>query len=53
MELRKCCNHPFLVDGVEDAELEKYEEIVSTPSPLPSPSPSPSLTTDPPKLMMM
>lgn len=28
MELRKCCNHPFLVDGVEESELEKYEEEV-------------------------
>jgi len=23
MELRKCCNHPFLLDGVEQRELEK------------------------------
>lgn len=23
MELRKCCNHPFLLDGVETRELEK------------------------------
>ena len=24
MELRKCCNHPFLLDGVETRELESY-----------------------------
>ena len=24
MELRKCCNHPFLLDGVEQREMEKY-----------------------------
>lgn len=23
MELRKCCNHPFLLDGVESREMEK------------------------------
>mmetsp|Transcript_4601 Transcript_4601/g.10378 ORF Transcript_4601/g.10378 Transcript_4601/m.10378 type:complete len:2557 (+) Transcript_4601:190-7860(+) len=26
MELRKCCNHPFLLDGVESRELEKRHE---------------------------
>ena len=26
MELRKCCNHPFLLDGVETRELEKYHK---------------------------
>lgn len=25
MELRKCCNHPFLVDGVEQAEMENLD----------------------------
>jgi len=24
MELRKCCNHPFLLDGVEQREMESY-----------------------------
>jgi len=24
MELRKCCNHPFLLDGVETREMENY-----------------------------
>ncbi len=26
MELRKCCNHPFLLDGVESREIEKRHE---------------------------
>lgn len=26
MELRKCCNHPFLLDGVESREMEKRHE---------------------------
>lgn len=26
MELRKCCNHPFLLDGVEAREIEKRHE---------------------------
>jgi SNF2 family DNA or RNA helicase len=26
MELRKCCNHPFLISGVEQKELEELEE---------------------------
>jgi len=31
MELRKCCNHPFLLDGVEEKEMEKvHEEILAT-----------------------
>lgn len=25
MELRKCCNHPFLVDGVEQIEMEQLD----------------------------
>jgi len=25
MELRKCCNHPFLVEGVEHAEMARLE----------------------------
>lgn len=29
MELRKCCNHPYLVEGVEDAEMEKLQEVGS------------------------
>mmetsp|Transcript_18297 Transcript_18297/g.37033 ORF Transcript_18297/g.37033 Transcript_18297/m.37033 type:complete len:2677 (+) Transcript_18297:174-8204(+) len=30
MELRKCCNHPFLLDGVESREIEKrHEELRS------------------------
>jgi SNF2 family DNA or RNA helicase len=28
MELRKCCNHPFLLDGVESREMEKRHEIL-------------------------
>ena len=31
MELRKCCNHPFLLDGVESREMEKrHEELTET-----------------------
>jgi chromodomain-helicase-DNA-binding protein 7 len=26
MELRKCCNHPFLMDGVESREMDKRHE---------------------------
>jgi len=26
MELRKCCNHPFLLDGVEAREMGKFEK---------------------------
>lgn len=26
MELRKCCNHPFLISGVEQKEMEDLEE---------------------------
>jgi chromodomain-helicase-DNA-binding protein 7 len=26
MELRKCCNHPFLLDGVEQRELERQHK---------------------------
>merc|ERR1711862_99264 len=29
MELRKCCNHPFLLDGVEQREMEKYFKELS------------------------
>lgn len=30
MELRKCCNHPFLLEGVEQRESEKqFDEFVS------------------------
>eukprot|EP00601_Ochromonadales_sp_CCMP2298_P021910 CAMPEP_0173321264 /NCGR_PEP_ID=MMETSP1143-20121109/29311_1 /TAXON_ID=483371 /ORGANISM="non described non described, Strain CCMP2298" /LENGTH=703 /DNA_ID=CAMNT_0014264991 /DNA_START=1 /DNA_END=2108 /DNA_ORIENTATION=+ len=28
MELRKCCNHPFLINGVELTEMENLEEIL-------------------------
>ena len=28
MQLRKCCNHPFLIDGVEDREEERIKEAV-------------------------
>ena len=28
MELRKCCNHPFLLDGVESREMEKRHETL-------------------------
>ena len=31
MELRKCCNHPFLLDGIETRELDKrHEELQRT-----------------------
>jgi len=26
MELRKCCNHPFLLDGVEQRETERHQK---------------------------
>lgn len=26
MELRKCCNHPFLIAGIEQKELEDFED---------------------------
>ena len=26
MELRKCCNHPFLLDGIESREMEKRHD---------------------------
>lgn len=26
MELRKCCNHPFLIDGVEETFMEELDE---------------------------
>lgn len=25
MELRKCCNHPYLINGVEEKEMEQLE----------------------------
>ena len=28
MQLRKCGNHPFLIDGVEDREEERIREAV-------------------------
>jgi len=28
MELRKCCNHPFLIHGVEQNEMENLDKIV-------------------------
>lgn len=28
MELRKCCNHPFLINGVEQTEMEAVEVSV-------------------------
>lgn len=28
MELRKCCNHPFLIAGVEQSEMENVEKQV-------------------------
>jgi chromodomain-helicase-DNA-binding protein 7 len=28
MELRKCCNHPFLINGVEQTEMEALERVV-------------------------
>lgn len=31
MELRKCCNHPFLLDGIESREMDKrHEELQRT-----------------------
>ena len=34
MELRKCCNHPFLIAGVEEKEMDelesKQENVAST-----------------------
>ena len=28
MELRKCCNHPFLIHGVEQMEMENLDKIL-------------------------
>lgn len=28
MELRKCCNHPFLISGVEQSEMENLEKKI-------------------------
>jgi superfamily II DNA/RNA helicase len=30
MELRKCCNHPYLISGVEQKEMEDLEEVMVT-----------------------
>ena len=32
MELRKCCNHPFLIAGVEQNEMEAIEENMLHPT---------------------
>lgn len=33
MELRKCCNHPFLVDGVEQSEMESLQkDMIESPT---------------------
>lgn len=28
MELRKCCNHPFLINGVEQSEMDTLEKLL-------------------------
>ena len=28
MELRKCCNHPFLIHGVEETEMETLSQAI-------------------------
>ena len=28
MELRKCCNHPFLINGIEQTEMETLEKNI-------------------------
>ncbi|KAL2076371.1 hypothetical protein ACEWY4_028035 [Coilia grayii] len=33
MELRKCCNHPYLINGAEEKILEEYRESRSTEHP--------------------
>ena len=30
MELRKCCNHPFLIHGVEDSEMDSIERKIDS-----------------------
>lgn len=32
MELRKCCNHPFLIKGAEEAILDELKESTVSPS---------------------
>jgi SNF2 family DNA or RNA helicase len=39
MELRKCCNHPFLLDGIESREMEKRHEELSASGELDGKSP--------------
>lgn len=31
MELRKCCNHPFLIRGVEQTILDEIRSCVCSP----------------------
>ncbi|CAN0169884.1 unnamed protein product, partial [Ectocarpus fasciculatus] len=31
MELRKCCNHPFLIAGIEQKEMEDMEDSLTPP----------------------
>ncbi|XP_049709821.1 chromodomain-helicase-DNA-binding protein 7 isoform X2 [Elephas maximus indicus] len=33
MELRKCCNHPYLINGAEEKILEEFKETHSAESP--------------------
>ncbi|MEJ1272775.1 hypothetical protein NN561_003629 [Cricetulus griseus] len=33
MELRKCCNHPYLINGAEEKILEEFKEIHNAESP--------------------
>uniref|UniRef100_A0A4W4DXN8 DNA helicase n=1 Tax=Electrophorus electricus TaxID=8005 RepID=A0A4W4DXN8_ELEEL len=33
MELRKCCNHPYLIKGAEEKILEDFREVYSAASP--------------------
>ncbi|KAG9341958.1 hypothetical protein JZ751_018275 [Albula glossodonta] len=33
MELRKCCNHPYLIKGAEEKILEDFREVYSPASP--------------------
>jgi hypothetical protein len=32
MELRKCCNHPFLINGVEQNEMVSKEDCLNSVS---------------------
>jgi hypothetical protein len=49
MELRKCCNHPYLITGVEQKEMEDLENVMLSELqvryPHSSPPPSPLLTS--------